>query len=315
MPAVMPVQLDIFDDSRDVMLRNDVLQALQQRNAAKARTVWQRLVQEYPQERLAADLLTLIELLEGQASLTSAPGETGEAGRLADHAALRQARLHLAQTMAPVAHKVFGPAQAQRWMRPLWQNLAQRADHLPFCAEHEEEHAAPLLLSLQDWPGAAQVIERIPSWRRIPAPLAWMAHTKLQQFGLQAASWPLLAELAWLAPKRLDALVDQAGNPILQRLKEAFELEFDDDAPAPSTSSAPPTSAWFPAWVLTRDSSLARELTLAQPGQHSAPEQAMRLLLEMLGLERQGRQREAVAKRQHLGELHPSLLKCFLKVR
>jgi hypothetical protein len=56
-------------------------------------------------------------------------------------------------------------------------------------------------------------------------------------------------------------------------------------------------------------------LTLAQPGQHSAPEQAMRLLLEMLGLERQGRQREAVAKRQHLGELHPSLLKCFLKVR
>ena len=75
MPAVMPVQLDIFDDSRDVMLRNDVLQALQQRNAAKARTVWQRLVQEYPQERLAADLLTLIELLEGQASLTSAPGD------------------------------------------------------------------------------------------------------------------------------------------------------------------------------------------------------------------------------------------------
>jgi hypothetical protein len=57
------------------------------------------------------------------------------------------------------------------------------------------------------------------------------------------------------------------------------------------------------------------QLTLAQPGQHSAPEQAMRLLLEMLGLERQGRQREAVAKRQHLGELHPSLLKCFLKVR
>ncbi len=31
--------------------------------------------------------------------------------------------------------------------------------------------------------------------------------------------------------------------------------------------------------------------------------------------QRQGRQREAVAKRQHLGELHPSLLKFFLKVR
>lgn len=306
MPAVIPMQMDIFDDCGDVMLRNDVLQALQQRNAAQARTVWQRLCQEYPQERLAAELLTLIELLEGQARLA------GEPGKLAEHAALRQARLHLEQTIAPAAHKVFGPSDAQRWMRPLWQALVERAAHLPFCAEHEAEHAAPLLLHLQDWSGAAQAVERIPSWRRIPAPLAWMAQARLQQFGLQAVSWPLLAELAWLAPKRFDALVDQAGTPILQRLKEAFELEFDDTLPSPS---ATPASAWFPAWVLTRDAALARVLTQAQPGQHSEPEQAMRLLMEMLGLEHQGRQREAVAKRQHLGDLHPSLLQCFLKAR
>lgn len=49
--------------------------------------------------------------------------------------------------------------------------------------------------------------------------------------------------------------------------------------------------------------------------EHSAPTQAMRFLMEMLGLERQGRQREALAKPQQLGQLLPSLLKSFLKSR
>jgi hypothetical protein len=37
------MQLDIFADSRDVMLRNDVLDALHRRDAVSARQAWQRL--------------------------------------------------------------------------------------------------------------------------------------------------------------------------------------------------------------------------------------------------------------------------------
>ena len=44
------MQLDIFADSRDVMLRNDVLDALQRRHAAAAGQAWQRLADEYPED-------------------------------------------------------------------------------------------------------------------------------------------------------------------------------------------------------------------------------------------------------------------------
>jgi hypothetical protein len=307
MPDLMPMQLDIFEHSRDVMLRNDVMQALQHYQLPQARLAWERLHQEYPQERLVPELCTLIELLDVQGLTDSG------AARFADHTALRQARLTLQDVLAPLARKVFGHAEAARWLRPLWMNLARRAAQLPFQAEHEHEHAAPLLLIMQDWPAAVQAIERIPSWRRIPAPLAWMAQAKLHQFGLQAASWPLLAELAWLAPKRLEVLVDQTDNPILQRLMETFELAFEDAGQGLSAPVA--NAAWFPAWVLIYQPDWVRDLALAQAGQHSVPEQAMRLLVEMLGLERQGRQRDAVAKRLELGQLHPWLLKSFLNSR
>ena len=38
------MQLDLFADSRDVMLRNDVLDALQRHHASDARQTWERLI-------------------------------------------------------------------------------------------------------------------------------------------------------------------------------------------------------------------------------------------------------------------------------
>jgi len=44
------MQLDIFADSRDVMLRNDVLDALHRRHVGDARQAWQRLAGEFPDD-------------------------------------------------------------------------------------------------------------------------------------------------------------------------------------------------------------------------------------------------------------------------
>ena len=44
------MQFDIFNDSRDVMLRNDVLSALQRYDAPGARRALQALVNEYPDD-------------------------------------------------------------------------------------------------------------------------------------------------------------------------------------------------------------------------------------------------------------------------
>ena len=42
------MQLDIFEHSRDVMLRNDVLQALERFDAPRSRVCWQALALDYP---------------------------------------------------------------------------------------------------------------------------------------------------------------------------------------------------------------------------------------------------------------------------
>ena len=50
------------------------------------------------------------------------------------------------------------------------------------------------------------------------------------------------------------------------------------------------------------------------PPQHSAPEQAMRLLVNLLGLERQGR-RHDILRRKNWRDLHPGLYSVYLKTR
>ncbi len=74
------MQLDLFADSRDVMLRNDVLDALQRRHAVDARQAWERLTREYPADDTVPVLAVLITALE------DAP-----TARFVDHPALAEA--------------------------------------------------------------------------------------------------------------------------------------------------------------------------------------------------------------------------------
>lgn len=184
---------------------------------------------------------------------------------------------------------------------------AQRATPLAFRSDNSEEHAAPLWLRAGDWNAAAAAVERIESWRRIPAPLTWMVQARLRLYGLQA-TWGMLAELAWLSPRRLDEVVRHTNEPMLQQLAHKFESSFEG-------VGDPSDLAWFPAWVLTERSALAAHLALAQPSQHSAPEKALRVLIELLGLERQGRHHDVVARRKTLRDIHLSLHAAYMKTR
>jgi hypothetical protein len=67
--------------------------------------------------------------------------------------------------------------------------------------------------------------------------------------------------------------------------------------------------------VLTDRPALADLLGAAELSQHSAPEQAMRILIELLGLERQGRHHDIVARRKTLLDLNSSLYAAYLKTR
>ncbi|MDP2370143.1 hypothetical protein [Rhodoferax sp.] len=290
------MQFDFFNDSHSVACRNDVILALEQCDAAAARRAWQTLGQHYPQDECLSPLLRLIEAVAGR---TQAP--------FRDHRALRDPRQALLHDITPVAHSALGASGAAVWLRARWRELAQRAEPLVYRAEHSEDHAAPLWLRGADWRAAEQAVARIESWRRIPAPLSWMLHARLALLGLQA-NWGLLAELAWLSPSRLDDVVKQTADPVLQPWVAKFDQIFDGLGDASDL-------AWFPAWLLTQRPSLAPQLAQAQASQHSPPEQALRLLVELLGLERQGRQREVIDHRKTLRGLHASLYAAYMATR
>jgi hypothetical protein len=303
-----PQQLDIFADSFDVMLRNDVVAALERPDAPAAAAATQRLAAEYPKDADLVCLQLLVQTLSGQAL----PAHTVA---LADHAALAAARRHIEIHVAPAAHQTMGHAAARAWLRPLWCRLAARAGGLAFSSEHSDDHAAALWLRGEDWAAAVTAVQGIESWRRIPAPLAWMLQARFQLDGLDAC-WALLAELAWLAPARLAAMVQaELRDPLLTRLLKNFHANFENDADENAAQASSHDLAWFPAWVLTQTPALASLLGAAQPGQHSRPERGLRAVLALLLLERQGAQAEQAARRRALRELHPGLYAAFMSSR
>lgn len=290
------MQFDLFEHSRDVMLRNGVAEALERDDAAAARTARDELAREYADDELLALSLRLVEVIERAA-----------APPLPDHEGLRRERVGLDELVAPAARRVLGEPAARAWLARRWQELARRAITLTFDGDHADEHAAALWLRAGDWTAAEGAAAAIASWRRIPAPLAWMAQARLHGVGLQA-TWPLLAELAWLAPARFGDVARRAPDPQLPRLLGDFERGFEGEGDARDL-------AWFPAWLLTERPALREHLAAAQSGQHTAAEQALRTLVELLGLEQQGRHHDIVARRKALRDLQPSLYASYMRTR
>ena len=290
------MQLDIFDHSHDTMLRNDVVHAIERCDASAARSAWRMFSHEFPGDETLPPLDVLVDALERRVS-TAFP----------DHGALHRARHALSHEIEPAALRMLGEPAAAVWLAQLWRELARRAAQLVFLAAHDEDHAAPLWLLGGEWPAAVEAVARIESWRRIPAPLAWMAEARWRQNGLDAAL-ALLAELAWLSPARFDDLTQRITDPRLEPLRKKFDANFEGNGDVADL-------AWFPAWVLTEKPALANWLGEAQRSLDSAPEQAMRLLLELLRLERQGRHHDIVGHRKMLRDLHPSLYAAYLATR
>ena len=290
-------QLDLFADSRDVMLRNDAIEALQRRDAGAAAAARSALAEFSPRHEALAALDTLIGAL--------APAADHAFGGPAEIAAAQE---HLARTVAPAAFAVLGAGGAA-WLTPLWRRLAERAAVVPFSISAADAHAAPLWLLAGEPAAAAAAVQAIPSWRRIPAPLSWMVRARHGLDGLDAV-WPLLVELAWLAPRRLAPCARDLHEPLLERLLRRCEAECEACA-----DDAADLLAWFPAWLLNDQPALMSHLLQARPGLEREPERAFRLMGRLLGLERQGRHAELIDSRRRLRDLQPALYAIYMRTR
>ncbi len=292
------MQLDIFADSRDTLLRNDVVTALRQRDANAFERAFAALTAEFGKDPLLPALATLGRHLAAVAPFRSA-------------AEAAQAAAALDSGLLPAAAEVFR-GQAGAWLAPLWRELGRAAAGLAFDSRNPGGHAACFALRAGDWQAAVDRVAGIESWRRQPQPLAWMAEALCRAGdgarpeGGFAAAWPLLAELAWLSPDRLAALCPRLDVAPLAALWSRFEHEFE---------AAEPAAAWFPAWSLIAEPALAEGIRRCWPQSDSTPERAARLLLELLSLERQGRQRELVAGRGQLRALDAGLFAFYMQAR
>lgn len=289
-------QLDIFADSRDVVLRNDVIEQLQRRDAVAARTALKLLAGEYPNEGALHAMTVLVRELEG-----------GSTVPFADHAALAIVRRHLENEVVPAARRVLPAQDVQRWLAPGWRSLADRAAPLAFRGTEAGSHAAPLWLLADDGAAATKAVEGIESWWCIPVPLAWMTEARYRSGGLDAA-WPLLAELAWLAPARFAELLPVLEDASLDGLRRRFDAEF------PGTGEVD-DYAWFPAWLLLVKPALAGLLGEARVQRDRVASRAMALLGEILRREHEGDQHELVGLRQELSRLHAGLFDAYMAIR
>ncbi|KAA1014594.1 hypothetical protein FVF58_06625 [Paraburkholderia panacisoli] len=289
-------QLDIFADSRDVILRNDVLEQLRRHEGGAARAALELLAAEYPDDGLLSGMTVLVGELE-----------RGLTAPFADHAALTIARRHLEDEVVSAARRVLPRQTVHAWLAPCWRALATRAATLAFCGADAGNHAAPLWLLAGDWAAARDAVEGIESWWRIPAPLAWMTEVRYRTGGLDAA-WPLLAELAWLAPARFAALLPVLGDASLDALRRRFDAEF------PGTGEVG-DDAWFPAWLLVIKPALAARLAEVRVQRERAASRATALLGEILRREHEGDQHELVSLREELSRLHAGLFDAYMATR
>ena len=127
------MQLDIFADSRDVMLRNDVLSALQRYDARETQQTLRRLSEEYPDD----DGVPPLTVLAGALDLRSTTS-------FSNHQVAAEARCALVEKTTPAALRMLSEHAGSRWLLPLWRELAQRATSLPFRADSIDTHAAAL---------------------------------------------------------------------------------------------------------------------------------------------------------------------------
>jgi hypothetical protein len=120
-------QLDIFADTRDVVMRNDVVEHLQRRRAGDARASLTQLASEYPADSALPEMTVLVRELEHGSTLP-----------LIDHTELAALRRCLEDDVIPAAQRVLPAQDVHAWSTPCWRSLAQRAASLVFCGTHTE---------------------------------------------------------------------------------------------------------------------------------------------------------------------------------
>jgi hypothetical protein len=113
------MQLNIFDNNRDIMLRNDVVIALERRNATPANAALDRFTEEFPLDDKLSPLYDLVDVVSQKTDVL-----------FNDHQALRDTLHIFSRDIEPAAHRIFGPKVSSQWLTHLKSTGVFHADRV-----------------------------------------------------------------------------------------------------------------------------------------------------------------------------------------
>jgi hypothetical protein len=291
-----PVQLDLFLDSRAVILANEVINALLARDAARAAACRDRLREEEPGHHALGELDTLSRALAEWPPLTSTPAEIAEAVR------------HLETEVQPAARRALGE-HVDQFMLLFWRSLALAAKAHPYDEAFPESHCSALQLRSGDARAALAAAQSIPDWPKLANALHWIAVARYRLEGPDACRPPLFL-LAWRAPDRLPKIFAELNDALLDNDWRAFDAACDwldgDDANR---------VAWFPACFLLEHPSLRIDSETAAHAAPIPPAQAYLCVERLLDLEKRGYSRALLSARARLREIAPDLFALYMARR
>ena len=291
----MSLQLDLFLDSRSVVLANEAASALLARDAERSATCvaeLRALAPDYP------SLESFEILAHALAEWRQPPGDVEQ---------IISAIETLELVLAPAARQALGSA-ATPMLDAFFRDLVRASRGLPYHPERARAHEAWLRLRCGDWAEAEAAALSIPRAAEVPDALHWLTVARYRQRGLAAAR-PTLFALAWHDPQRFATLVGELSDELLERDFRSFE-----GAGEWADIEANELAAWFPAWYILEHPGAGKDLdNLELPS--GAPAKAAKLLVRIFELERRADWRALVALREELRRLSSDLFTLYMAPR
>jgi hypothetical protein len=271
-------QMDLFFDNPVVALTNGIVASLTTRNLPAAQ---RQLDQLYTQAPTHSDLPAFDQLLAALGHLEQPVEEP-------------RRELAFLLEITPAARRLLG-AQWRDLLAPLWRQLAQSLENVPFNPAEPDLHRSFALAQAQDWPAVSDAILRERDWQS-HAPLCLrLAESALNRRrrveGL--AAW---CHVCWRAPASAPAAANKLRHPDLTTLWQRF---LDEEEPL--------EEADFPAWLLLREPGLALQLAADLAPGDTTPEQHYRTVHRLVQARRARRSDEELRLRKDLQQSNPAL--------
>lgn len=218
------MQLDLFLDTPETLLVNDLIQAIAQHDDKKAAKLCKQLEKEHPKNGVLEEVRPLIAAIKLGDKLVASP-----------HKGLKRLR----DEIIPCAKQALSGLE-RRFLNPFYRQFDRALIGQPFDPKHPDAHRSWTLECLENWQALAECILHEESWTRHPLLLNRRAHALFQSKRL-VASWQVWVLFFWMFPLQAVVAMENAADKELKRLW----LGFSDHQP-----DAEHDPALFPVWML-----------------------------------------------------------------